>query len=161
MRLRARVDQNQREIVLALRKAGCAVYCTHQVGHGFPDLLVRTPRPELKQLEVKEPGERLTLLSEAVTQRRPCQKPAPRVVERAARVSAERKREQAAKAERWKICGGKCEYCGRRIARVGLESLHHAICHHVIKRVHLSARQKWAVSNLRYICVWCDKRVHG
>lgn len=40
MRQAARVDANQAEIVAALREAGAKVWCTHQVGHGFPDLLV-------------------------------------------------------------------------------------------------------------------------
>jgi hypothetical protein len=60
MRLRGRVDGNQVEIVRALRAVGCSVRCTHQLGQGFPDLLVRTRRRILKQIEVKMPGEKLT-----------------------------------------------------------------------------------------------------
>lgn len=40
MRLRARVDSNQKEIVAALRKAGRSVLFLHQLGKGTPDLLV-------------------------------------------------------------------------------------------------------------------------
>lgn len=40
MRRRARVDQNQTEIVQALRKAGCSVVSIASVGSGCPDLLV-------------------------------------------------------------------------------------------------------------------------
>lgn len=40
MRFRARVDANQREIVDALRRAGRSVLPTHQLGRGFPDLIV-------------------------------------------------------------------------------------------------------------------------
>lgn len=35
-----RTDANQTEIVKALRQAGCAVFITSAVGHGFPDLAV-------------------------------------------------------------------------------------------------------------------------
>lgn len=40
MRLRGRVDANQREIVEALRVVGCSVQVLSAVGHGCPDLLV-------------------------------------------------------------------------------------------------------------------------
>ena len=40
MRIDARVDRNQSEIVAALRAAGCAVLDLHRVGSGCPDLLV-------------------------------------------------------------------------------------------------------------------------
>ena len=36
----AKTDGNQTDIADAFRKAGAAVYCTHRVGGGFPDLLV-------------------------------------------------------------------------------------------------------------------------
>jgi hypothetical protein len=35
-----RVDQNQSEIVAALRRVGCSVQILSDVGHGCPDLLV-------------------------------------------------------------------------------------------------------------------------
>ena len=35
-----RVDQNQRDIVRALRAIGCTVADTSRVGEGFPDLVV-------------------------------------------------------------------------------------------------------------------------
>ena len=40
MRRAARVDDNQKEIVAALRKEGATVECLHAVGKGCPDLLV-------------------------------------------------------------------------------------------------------------------------
>lgn len=40
MRLRARVDNNHKQIVEALRKCGFSVVSLHQVGKGVPDLLV-------------------------------------------------------------------------------------------------------------------------
>ena len=39
----ARVDQNQSEIVDALRRVGCSVQDLHEVGQGCPDLLVGVP----------------------------------------------------------------------------------------------------------------------
>lgn len=40
MRRAAKVDDNQREIVLALRAAGCSVLSLASIGRGAPDLLV-------------------------------------------------------------------------------------------------------------------------
>lgn len=40
MRRRARVDDNQAEIVKVLRQLGATVRPTHTVGDGFPDLVV-------------------------------------------------------------------------------------------------------------------------
>ena len=40
MRLRARVDRNQAEIVKALRAVGCSVQSLAAVGKGCPDILV-------------------------------------------------------------------------------------------------------------------------
>lgn len=40
MRRAARVDDNQREIVDALRRVGCSVWSLAGVGKGFPDLAV-------------------------------------------------------------------------------------------------------------------------
>lgn len=37
---RARVDENQRQIVAALRQAGASVQHLHAVGQGCPDILV-------------------------------------------------------------------------------------------------------------------------
>lgn len=39
-RQRAKVDANQTEIIKALRAVGASVAPTHQVGKGFPDLVV-------------------------------------------------------------------------------------------------------------------------
>ena len=39
MRLRARVDQNQKSIVDSLRKCGVLVMHLHQLGHGKPDIV--------------------------------------------------------------------------------------------------------------------------
>lgn len=54
MRVRARVDRNQPEIVAALRKAGAVVQCTHQLGGGFPDLFCNF-RGRIFGFEVKDP----------------------------------------------------------------------------------------------------------
>lgn len=40
MRIKARVDGNQKEIVTKLRKIGCSVLHTHQLGKGAPDIIV-------------------------------------------------------------------------------------------------------------------------
>ena len=39
-RRKSKVDQNQAEIVAALRAVGASVECLHSVGGGVPDLLV-------------------------------------------------------------------------------------------------------------------------
>ena len=39
----AKVDANQQTVVDALRRVGCTVEITSQIGNGFPDLLVYTP----------------------------------------------------------------------------------------------------------------------
>lgn len=53
MRLAAKVDANQSEIVRALRRFGCYVQPLHTIGKGCPDLLVgRGGRTTL--LEVKD-----------------------------------------------------------------------------------------------------------
>jgi len=56
MRRAAKVDENQSEIVAALRAVGCKVQSLAQLGQGVPDLLVGTPAPrrELVLLEVKD-----------------------------------------------------------------------------------------------------------
>lgn len=59
-----RVDQNQAEIVAALRKIGCRVLSLAPLGKGAPDLLVASPKRRLCLLEVKRPGERLTRFQE-------------------------------------------------------------------------------------------------
>jgi hypothetical protein len=59
MRLRARIDTNHKEIVDALRSAGCSVQSLAQIGKGCPDLLVgRAGRNWL--LEVKAGRAKLT-----------------------------------------------------------------------------------------------------
>ena len=40
MRRIGRVDDNQPEIVAALRRAGASVAMMHMIGHGLPDILV-------------------------------------------------------------------------------------------------------------------------
>lgn len=40
MRRRSKIDDNQPEIVKALRKLGATVAHTHQIGQGFPDILI-------------------------------------------------------------------------------------------------------------------------
>lgn len=52
---RARVDDNQAEVVAALRAAGVQVRVMSEVGGGFPDLLCKHRRTgELLLLEVKD-----------------------------------------------------------------------------------------------------------
>jgi len=40
MRRAARTDTNHETIMLAFRRLGCSVRSTHQLGSGFPDLIV-------------------------------------------------------------------------------------------------------------------------
>ena len=55
MRRAAKVDDNQNEVVEALRKAGCKVLSLAAVGDGCPDLLVYRPATGLFHLiEVKD-----------------------------------------------------------------------------------------------------------
>lgn len=54
MRVRARVDRNQPEIVAGLRKAGAVVHCTHQLGGGFPDVFCNF-RGRIFGFEIKDP----------------------------------------------------------------------------------------------------------
>jgi hypothetical protein len=53
MRLRARVDANHKEIIMALRAIGASVVSTHQLGKGFPDALVMF-RGRLYLIEIKD-----------------------------------------------------------------------------------------------------------
>lgn len=53
MRTKSRVDENQPEIVAALRKAGASVEPLHTVGKGCPDLMVGY-RGDNFVLEVKD-----------------------------------------------------------------------------------------------------------
>lgn len=53
MRRAAKIDANQPAIIAALRRCGCRVRSTAQLGDGFPDLLVGY-RGELSLLEVKD-----------------------------------------------------------------------------------------------------------
>lgn len=59
MRLAARVDANQREIVDALRRAGAFVWDCSRLGGGFPDLFV-VFRGAAYLLECKAPQGHLT-----------------------------------------------------------------------------------------------------
>lgn len=54
MRLRAKVDTNQRQIVEAFRKIGFAVIHLHMVGRGVPDLLLSNPS-DIWLVEIKSP----------------------------------------------------------------------------------------------------------
>jgi len=53
-----RVDANQQEIVNTLRDCCCVVEVTSDVGRGFPDLVVRTPRGSVYLVEVKDGAKR-------------------------------------------------------------------------------------------------------
>lgn len=58
-----RIDSNQREIVEALKAAGCAVVSTARMGGGFPDLVVGRGdigHGQIFLLEVKGPKGRFT-----------------------------------------------------------------------------------------------------
>ena len=59
MRVRARVDRNQPEIVAGLRKAGAVVHCTHQLGCGFPDVFCNY-RGRIFGFEIKDPAQPLS-----------------------------------------------------------------------------------------------------
>ena len=59
MRLIAKVDANQALIVEALRRVGAHVACTHQLGGGFPDLVV-SHWGKTYLVECKMPGASLT-----------------------------------------------------------------------------------------------------
>lgn len=54
MRRAAKVDDNQAEIVAALRAAGCTVQPLHTVGNGCPDLAVSHSRCGNLFMEVKD-----------------------------------------------------------------------------------------------------------
>ena len=54
MRRARRTDANQSAIVKSLRAAGCVVEVTSDVGRGFPDLVVRTPRGTVMLVEIKD-----------------------------------------------------------------------------------------------------------
>jgi len=54
LRLAARIDENQPEIVLALRKMGAGVTTLHSVGHGVSDILVSW-RQRWFVMEIKNP----------------------------------------------------------------------------------------------------------
>jgi hypothetical protein len=59
MRYAAKADANQGEIVQVLRQVGALVFHTHQVGGGFPDVVVLF-RGAVHLVEVKTPGGKLT-----------------------------------------------------------------------------------------------------
>ena len=54
MRRAAKVDENQKEIVAALRKAGISVQLLHAVGGGCPDALAGIPDGSNVLLEIKD-----------------------------------------------------------------------------------------------------------
>ena len=64
MRRRGRVDDNQKDVVKCLRKAGVSVSITSSVGDGFPDLAVgyglRTVLVELKDGNKVQSARKLT-----------------------------------------------------------------------------------------------------
>lgn len=69
MRRRARVDDNQRDIVTVMRQLGASVAPTHTVGNGFPDIVVGyngvTKLVEIKDGSKKPSARRLTPEEEA------------------------------------------------------------------------------------------------
>jgi Holliday junction resolvase len=56
MRRAAASDANQKQIVAALRAAGCMVIPCHAVGQGFPDLVVGY-QGDTYLIEVKDPSQ--------------------------------------------------------------------------------------------------------
>lgn len=54
MRIAAKIDANQPEIVKALRQVGCTVQSLASTGKGVPDLLVASPSGCLYLMEVKD-----------------------------------------------------------------------------------------------------------
>lgn len=54
MRRARRTDSNHAEVRDFLRKAGCVVEDTSDVGRGFPDLLVKTPKGAVLLVEIKD-----------------------------------------------------------------------------------------------------------
>ena len=54
MRRAAKTDENQGEIVSALRLVGCSVLPLHAVGRGCPDLLVTDTGKQTFLMEVKD-----------------------------------------------------------------------------------------------------------
>lgn len=54
VRLRGRTDGNQQRIVDLLRSLGCVVWVTSGMGHGAPDLVIRTRRGTVHLLELKD-----------------------------------------------------------------------------------------------------------
>lgn len=55
MRLAARVDENQKEIIKAFRKLGCSVLPLHAVGGGCPDICVGKNKKSVL-VEIKDPN---------------------------------------------------------------------------------------------------------
>lgn len=53
-----RTDANQQEIMDALRAVGYCVYDTHEIGGGFPDIVVGYDNQSIL-VEVKMPGKKL------------------------------------------------------------------------------------------------------
>lgn len=54
-----RVDQNQREIIAALRQFGATIWDSHECGHGAPDFVCGYAGKTFL-FEVKAPGGKLT-----------------------------------------------------------------------------------------------------
>lgn len=59
MRRAAKIDLNQKEIVLQLRMMGYTVRHTHTIGKGFPDIVIGRASRNLL-VEIKRKGESLT-----------------------------------------------------------------------------------------------------
>ena len=70
MRRAAKIDQNHREVVEALKKLPCEVLSLAQLGGGVPDLLVLF-RGRFVLLEVKMPGEKTNAAQDAFGARWP------------------------------------------------------------------------------------------
>jgi hypothetical protein len=63
--MKKRTDKNQVEIMAILRSLGASVFDLHEVGHGFPDLVVAFPASGKNILvEIKTPGRDLNILEQ-------------------------------------------------------------------------------------------------
>jgi hypothetical protein len=85
-----------------------------------------------------------------------CPKPAPRIIERKAKVTAEAKAEKAAKDLMWRRAKSRCEYCGRAVKRGSVDSLQAGHAHHDPPRSKGDKSTMWSSARLRLACAFCD-----
>lgn len=78
---------------------------------------------------------------------------------KAAKASDDSKDERKAKAEVWKLDGGCCRWCKRKVQRVMDLIPERAEFHHVSGRIVRAIR--WDVRNLILLCAACHERITG